>query len=102
MTLPYERTRAVINVHQFLLDLCSAYSPTGIKRIPKEVRQHARRLLKHFPRPYDLYAAAKCAPDVFDEQELLRYDEARDQEEEARKQRWLAELKAWVEDGKAP
>ena len=102
MTLPYERTRAVINVCDFLGRISSAYGPNGIKRIPKEVRQEARRLLKHFPRPYDLYAAAKCAPDVFDEQELLRYDEAREQEEEARKQRWLAELKAWVADEKAP
>ena len=86
----------------FLGRISSANGPNGIKRIPKEVRQEARRLLKHFPRPYDLYAAAKCAPDVFDEQELLRYDEAREQEEEARKQRWLAELKAWVADEKAP
>lgn len=86
MTLPYERTRAVINVHQFLLNLCSAHGPTGIKRIPKEVRLEARRLLKHFPQPYDIHAAAKCAPDVFDQQEILRYDEER-------QQKWVDELK---------
>lgn len=77
MTLPYERTRALINVHEFLIRLSNVYSENGIKHIPAEVRREARWLLKHFPRPYDLYAAAKCAPDVFDEQEILRYDEER-------------------------
>lgn len=86
MTLPYERTRALINAHEFLVRLSSAYSENGIKRIPTEVRREARWLLKHFPRPYDLYAAAKCAPDVFDPQELLRHDEEQ-------QQRWVANLK---------
>lgn len=102
MTLPYERTRALINAHDFLVRLASAYGPNGIKRIPTEVRREARWLLKHFPRPYDIHAAAKCAPDVFDEQEILRYDEEREQEEEARKQRWVAELKARIEKEKSP
>lgn len=75
MTLPYERTRAVINVHDFLVRLSNPYVQNGIKKIPSAIRQEARWLLKHFPRPYDLYAAAKCAPEVFDTQELLRYDE---------------------------
>jgi hypothetical protein len=75
MTLPYERTRAVIHAVDFLTRLVSPYNENGIKKIPKEVRQEALRVLRHFPRPYDLYAAAKAAPDVFDEQEILRYDE---------------------------
>ena len=77
MTLPYERTRAVIHAVDFLTRLVSPYNENGIKKIPKAVRQEALRVLRHFPRPYDLYAAAKCAPDVFDTQELLRYDEER-------------------------
>lgn len=93
MTLPYERTRAVINVHSFLVRLASAYSENGIKRIPTEVRQEARWLLKHFPKPYDLYAAAKCAPDVFDAQELLRYDEEQDRASAARLQAATQNLK---------
>jgi hypothetical protein len=77
MTLPHERTRALINAHEFLVRLISPYNKNGIKRIPKAVRQEARWIVKHFPRPYELYEVAKCAPDVFDEQELLRYDEER-------------------------
>ena len=75
MTMPYERARAVIHAVDFLTRLVSPYNDNGIKKIPKEVRQEALRVLRHFPRPYDLYAAAKAAPDVFDEQEILRYDE---------------------------
>lgn len=75
MTMPYERTRAVIHAVDFLTRLLSPYNERGFKRIPKEVRQEALRVLRHFPRPYDLYAAAQCAPEVFDAQELLRYDE---------------------------
>jgi hypothetical protein len=72
MTLPYERTRAVIHAVDFLTRLVSPYNENGIKKIPKEVRQEALRVLRHFPRSYDLYAAAKAAPDVFDLQEILR------------------------------
>jgi len=75
MTLPNERTRAVVSVHDFLVRLISPYNENGIKRIPKAVRREALWLLKHYPRPYDIYAAAQCAPDVFDAQEILRYDE---------------------------
>lgn len=75
MTTPYERTRAVIHAVNFLTRLVSPYNENGIKKIPKDVRQEALRVLRHFPRPYDIYAAAKAAPDVFDEQEILRYDE---------------------------
>ena len=77
MTLPYERTRAVINTHDFLVRLLSPYNENGIKRIPKAVREEALWLLRHYPMPYDLHAAAKGAPDVFDEQEVLRYNEGR-------------------------
>lgn len=89
MTLPYERTRSLINVYDFLLRLSNPYVKDGIKRIPKEVRKEARWLMRHFPRPYDIHAAAKCAPDVFDEQEILRYDEERQQE-------WADKLKETI------
>jgi hypothetical protein len=61
MTLPYERHRAVINAREFLVQLCCG----EIARIPKEVRERARRLLKHYPSPLDLDFAAQQAPDVF-------------------------------------
>jgi len=61
MTLPYERTTAVTNTREFLVQLCVG----DIKRIPKDVRARARRLLKHYPSPLDLSMAAEGAPDVF-------------------------------------
>jgi len=61
MTLPYERHRAVINTREFLVQLCCG----EIKRIPAEVRDQARRLLRHYPSPIDLDQAAEAAPDVF-------------------------------------
>lgn len=53
MTLPDERTRAVIAAGEMLRRLMSPYGD-GYKRIPVEVRAEARRLLKHFPRAADL------------------------------------------------
>lgn len=75
MTLPSERTRAVISAVQFLTRLASFYVEGGFKNIPAAVRAEARAILRHFPRPYDLHGAAKACPDVFDEQVLLRDDE---------------------------
>jgi len=75
MTLPDERTRAVIAAHEFLTRLGSPYNKNGIKKIPKAVREEALNILRHFPRPYDLHAAAQCAPDVFDAQTVMRHDE---------------------------
>jgi hypothetical protein len=48
MTLPYERTRAVIYTRNFLVDLMHR------KGIPKDVREQARSLLKHYPMNIDM------------------------------------------------
>jgi hypothetical protein len=53
MTLPNQRTRSVLNTHDFLLRLATPYGG-GLKRIPKEVRAEARRLLRHYPHWFDL------------------------------------------------
>jgi hypothetical protein len=54
MTLPFERTNAVLNTKQFLLDLMdSRLTP----KIPKEIRHKARSLLKHYPSAMDLFIA---------------------------------------------
>lgn len=66
MTLPYERTRSVVNTRQFLAMLSTPYGG-GYKRIPTEVRKMARMLLRHYPAIYDLNRAAKSASDVFGE-----------------------------------
>lgn len=62
MTLPVERKHAVLNVERFLLDLSNPRATPGI---PKEIRQRARSLLKHYPSTFDMECAAEQAPDVF-------------------------------------
>lgn len=59
MTMPSERTRAVLWAREFLQRLASPYGEDGIKRIPTEVRKEALRILKHYPFPHDLRAADK-------------------------------------------
>ena len=51
MTLPIERTNAVLNVERFLMDLLY---PNKTPRVPSEVRKRASRLLKHYPRKFDM------------------------------------------------
>ena len=71
MTLPDERTRSVLRTRDFLLRLLS---PSG-KRIPRPVREEARRLLKHYPGVVDLSLAGERAPNVFDSEEAWRLAE---------------------------
>jgi len=51
MTLPIERTNAVLNVERFLMDLQDAKK---YPRVPEGVREEARRLLRHYPTKYNL------------------------------------------------
>jgi len=64
MTVPAERTRAVVITRDFLHALAC---PSGIKRIPAAVRQQARSLLKHYPSWVDL-----GRDDVWDEDTARR------------------------------
>lgn len=73
VTLPYQRTVAVLNVREFLVRLLSPYVENGLKRIPKEVRKEARDLLKHFPNAVDIYCAGMDCPDVFDDKEAIAW-----------------------------
>ena len=61
MTIPVERTRSVQYAADFLLRLAVCYG--GIKRVPKAVREEARRILRHFPTTFDLADLARRAPD---------------------------------------
>lgn len=54
MTLPNERTWAVIRARDFLVRLSNVYVEGGIKGIRQEVREEARRVLRHFPSPHEL------------------------------------------------
>jgi len=50
MTLPYEQYNAIYNTRLLLLDLMD---PTKTPKVPKNIREEARRLLKHFPNEYE-------------------------------------------------
>lgn len=65
MTLPDERYRAVLYAEEFLRAIAD---PNITKRIPKEIRQRARGILRHYPSTWDLDNAARAAPDVFAKQ----------------------------------
>ena len=51
MTLPFERTNAVLNVERFLMDL---RDPKKYPRVPRAVREEAGRLLRHYPSQYHM------------------------------------------------
>ncbi len=60
MTIPFERTRAVLQTKQFLRAL---QNPLKYPGVPDEVRREAIHLLRHYPGPWDLSAAHRGAPD---------------------------------------
>jgi hypothetical protein len=62
MTLPDERYRAVKWAEEFLLKLSD---PKQTPRIPKELRQQAWSILRHYPNKWDMDNAAALAPGVF-------------------------------------
>lgn len=64
MTVPKERTEAVLRTRRFLLELADTKATPGI---PLRVRQRAMSLLKHLPTGGELALAAKALPDVFGE-----------------------------------
>lgn len=70
MTLPDERTRAVIYAQNFLRDLLN---PKATPRVPRAIRQRAGSVLRHFPHRYEMQMAAEKAPRIFGE--LADYDE---------------------------
>lgn len=62
MTLPHERTRAVLETRRFLIALGD---PKSMRRIPRHIRRQALALLKHYPSNYDMQGASFGAPAVF-------------------------------------
>jgi hypothetical protein len=54
MTMPNERTAAVLRAGEFLYRLVSPYREDGIKKIPKAVRQEALSVLRHYPSLVDM------------------------------------------------
>jgi hypothetical protein len=59
MTMPNERTRAVMQTREFLRDLATGNWPT---ELPLSVQREARRLLRHYPRTHDMQLAHLALP----------------------------------------
>lgn len=76
MTLPYERTRAVIRAREFLERLMLPPKAGGIGDVPGDVRREARWLLRHFPHPAEI-----CLDDSWDEGAVEEYCRRREQAE---------------------
>ena len=55
MTVPVERTNAVIRTQKFLLELLD---PKKTPRVPLSVRKEARNLLRHYPTEFDMNTIA--------------------------------------------
>jgi hypothetical protein len=62
MTVPAERTFAVVYAHAFLKDLLN---PAITPRVPKDVRATARWLLRHYPEPSTVATAHNLCPRLF-------------------------------------
>ena len=62
MTLPDERYRAVLAAEQFLQDLLNS---SKTPRVPREIRQRARSVLRHYPSKFDMDRAATVADHIF-------------------------------------
>lgn len=61
MTIPYERTRAILQTKTFLLAL---QDPTKTE-VPENIREWARALARHYPDSWHVEAAHKERPDLF-------------------------------------
>lgn len=64
MTMPDERYRAVFHTQMFLHELCN---PEKTPRVPKNVRDTARWLLRHYPSKLDLDIVSRACPEIFTE-----------------------------------
>ena len=63
MTVPYERFRAVNMTAEFLKEL--ATDRTKYPRVPKDVRNRALSLLRHYPMEYEMEMTCERVPDLF-------------------------------------
>jgi hypothetical protein len=59
MTIPTERTRAVMRTRDFLQKLTDC---EAMPDVPEEVRHEARALLRHYPSMSDMDLAHKACP----------------------------------------
>ncbi len=62
MTLPNERTRAVVYARDFLRALMD---PKQTPKVPKEIRTRAYWVLRHFPWDTDLDESSRKLPGIW-------------------------------------
>ena len=65
MTLPDERYRSLVQTKAFLIDLLSTQKTP---RVPKNIRQRAHSLLRHWPDNYHLERMTEEMPQHFAKQ----------------------------------
>ena len=63
MTLPDERYRAIMWAKSFCEDLLDSRKTP---RVPKQIRQRALGVLRHFPEEYYLSMLAEARPDIIE------------------------------------
>lgn len=62
MTVPSERTRALIHTYELLRRL---QDPKETPRVPRWLRAHAKALLRHFPDYSSIQLAHRALPHLF-------------------------------------
>jgi hypothetical protein len=62
MTIPEERTRSILQTREFLQDLLN---PREYPRVPRAVREEARRLLRHYPLTWEVERAHEAVPHLY-------------------------------------
>lgn len=62
MTIPFERTRALVLTKEFLQALMD---PNQTPRVPRSVRGWAKGLLRHYPGLFEIELAHKALPDWY-------------------------------------
>lgn len=62
MTVPFERTRALIQAKEFLTAMLD---PKQTPRTPRWMRGKAKAMLKHYPGLSEIEMAHKALPDVY-------------------------------------
>ena len=62
MTIPFERTRALVLTKEFLQALVD---PKQTPRVPRSLRGRAKALLRHYPGLAEIEIAHKECPDTF-------------------------------------
>lgn len=61
MTLPDERYRSIMQADRLLKDLCD---PSKTPRVPKDIRQRALAVLRHWPDQYYIDVLAEDNPTI--------------------------------------